>query len=141
MKVLAASAFFIGVGTLTIAWNDPSQAVATAIRSMAATACLILLARTQSAPKWFARISKIPALAPLGDVALLTFRLIRLLEETRRRANRAQDFRLGTASGRARLRSAAYSAAHLFPESVRRAQALERALDCRLAGPTLRVIP
>lgn len=141
MKVLAASAFFIGIGTLTVAWNDPSQAVATAIRSMAATACLISLARTQSAAKWFARISRIPALAPLGDVALLAFRLIRLLEETRRRTNRAQEFRLGASNGLARLRSASHSAAHLFPESIRRAKTLERALDCRLAGTTLRVIP
>lgn len=141
MKIFVGSVLFIGIGALTVAWSDPSQAVAILVRSLTATACLILLARTQSAARWFARASRVSALAPLADVALRSLRLIQRLDETGRRMHRTQTFRLGNANAGARLRSASYAAAHLLPESIRRAKALERALDCRLAGTTLRVIP
>jgi len=139
-KTLAGPALFIALGTLPIAWSDPSLAAKTAARSLAASAVLLLIIRTQPVAKWLAFGSRLAWLAPLADVAMLTYRLIHSLADTARVTQRAQRMRLGEATWRCRMRSTGFLATQTLPESVRRAKALERALDCRLAGAALKVV-
>ena len=140
LSTLAAPALLITLGSLPIALDDPQLAARTAARSLAATTVLLVGARTLPVMKWVAQMSRVGWLAPLADVALLTHRLIHSLAETARTTDQAQRMRLGAASWRARFRSAECRAAQLLPASIRRAKALERALDCRLAGAVLKVV-
>jgi len=140
LAALAGPVAFIGVGSAVLAFDDPARAVSTGLRSIAATSSTMLLVLTQPVAKWLALGSRVCWLAPLADVALLAHRLIHCLAEVTRVTERAQRMRLSGATWRARMRGAQFQAARILPESARRARALERALDCRLAGKTLRVM-
>lgn len=77
----------------------------------------------------------------LIDVMALTYRAIFVLLDSLERMATAQDARLGYATARTAMRSAASLASQLFLDAYRRSQRTQIALESRGFDGTLRVLP
>ncbi|MBI5164653.1 MAG: cobalt ECF transporter T component CbiQ [Magnetospirillum sp.] len=141
LGAFAAPAAFIATGALAlvVTWGEdglalvaePLVAVRPALRALAATAALLLLALTTPAPVLVKALRLPPELA---DLALALYRFLFGLLDTLRAMQAAQQARLGGAGS---IRSAGLLAAALLPRALERARRLEIGLAARLHTGTL----
>jgi cobalt/nickel transport system permease protein len=139
LRLAAAPMAFIvtGAAAMLVGWQDglvwasPALALATALRSLAAVACLLLLATTTPAPDLIQGLRRIGLPEELADVALATYRFLFVLSDTAAAMHAGQAARLGQDGMGRRLRSLGLLAAALLPRALERAHRLEIGLAAR----------
>jgi len=151
VRLLRGPAAFIAVGALPLLVSvggtpllrfDPdglARAGELVGRSVAATLCLLLFAATTPLADVLPRLSRLGVPPAVGEVAALIYRLLFLLLDTARTVRLAQAGRLGFATRRAALRSAAGQASTVFLRAFDRARRLEEGLALRGYGGDLAV--
>jgi cobalt/nickel transport system permease protein len=153
LRSLLIPAGFLAMGVLTLAvslsWNQgihctstPAQrllAAATALRSLAATSALLLLAFTVPVHRMGAFLRWLRLPPEIVDLFFLMYRTIALLGESFTTLLRAQNNRLGGRSLWGRLRESGSLAASLFLLSQQRARQMEMGLAARGYTGTLQV--
>lgn len=107
------------------------QALALALRALAAAACLIFLALTTPLADLARLLARMRVPAPLIDLMLLTYRFVFIVAETAHGARAAQAARLGYHGARRGWRSIGLLASTLLQRALARAQAMEIGLAAR----------
>ena len=100
-------------------------------KAAAALSCLLYVATTTPMPEVLAALREMKVPAFLLEIFALAYRFVFILDETAQTMTRAQKARLGHASLRLRLRSAAGVASRLFLRSHLRLEHLYTALKAR----------
>lgn len=151
VRLLRGPAVFIAVGALpllvavggpTVLRADPGglgRAGELVGRSVAATTCLLLFAATTPLADVLPRLARLGVPPAVAEVAALVYRLLFLLLDTARTVREAQAGRLGFATRRAAMRSAAGQASTVFVRAFDRARRLEEGLALRGYGGDLAV--
>jgi cobalt/nickel transport system permease protein len=126
----------IGLSTVGAA-----TALRAGLRAAGALAVTLCFACTVPAAAWMALLRRAGTPEALLDLLMLVHRTLFVLDETRVSMVRALDNRLGFATKRVMLRSAAQAMALLFLRSLDRAARLERGLAARGYVDRLPVLP
>ncbi|MCS6774117.1 MAG: cobalt ECF transporter T component CbiQ [Thermoflexales bacterium] len=133
---VSVGGMWVGVSAQSLA-----QAVAVFLRALGSVAALNFLALTTPVPdllEWLRRL-RVPEV--LVELMGLIYRFTFVLLDSLGHMTLAHEVRLGFASQRATLRSAALIGANLFIQAFRRSQRLEVALRSRAWNGSLRVLP
>ncbi|MCS6940090.1 MAG: cobalt ECF transporter T component CbiQ [Roseiflexus sp.] len=131
------------IGTLWISVAPESLALVTLVltRSLGCAAALNFLILTTPLIDLIELMRRIRLPEGLIDIMALTYRAIFVLLDSLERMATAQDARLGYATARTAMRSAALLAGQLFLDAYRRSQRTQIALESRGFDGTLRVLP
>ena len=124
----SAAAMSVGWGADGLVLASPVSAGAAALRSLAAVACLLLLATTTPAPDLVQGLRRLGLPAELADVALTTYRFLFVLSDTAAAMHAGQMARFGQAR---RVHSLGLLMAALLPRAMERAHRLEVGLAAR----------
>ncbi|GEO81258.1 cobalt ECF transporter T component CbiQ [Pararhodospirillum oryzae] len=118
---------------LVLAWSEEGawNAAFLAVRALAGTACLALLALTTPLPQVIGMLRRLGLPLVLADLVILTYRMVFLLGDSALTGMRAQQARLGYEGFRGSLRSLAWLASGLLVRTVERARRLEGGLAAR----------
>jgi len=140
LRIAAPPLAFIAVGAaaMPLAWGESGlvyhgvgAALAVAARSIAAVACLLLLALTAPTAELLGGVRRLGLPAELAEVALATYRFLFVLDDTARTMRAAQAARLGHDGWRRTLSSLGLLAAALLPRALEQARRLEIGLAAR----------
>lgn len=118
-----------------------ATALRAGLRAAGALAVTLCFACTVPAASWIALLRRAGTPEALLDLLMLVHRTLFVLDEARLSMARALDNRLGFATKRLMLRSAAQAMALLFLRSLDRAARLERGLAARGYVDRLPVLP
>ncbi|MDW8325009.1 MAG: cobalt ECF transporter T component CbiQ [Anaerolineales bacterium] len=131
------------IGPLWLAVSPEAVGTALALvgRSLGCAAALNLLALTTPLVDLITLGRRLHVPELLLDLMTLTYRFIFTLLECLERMRLAQEARLGYATPHRALSSAAWIAANLLTETLRRSRQLQLALECRGWEGRLRVLP
>lgn len=118
-------------GPLAVTEESALRAAQVAVRSVATTSAVILLATTTPMPYLLGSLGRVRGFGILAEIANLVYRMIFALLETQARIRESQASRLGYHSGRAARRSFGMLAAAIFVRAWTGAQRLEAGLQGR----------
>jgi len=145
LRVLAAPLGFAVLGGVALAvsleWHDGLEltlstdgmhaGLGVAARAVAAAAVTLLFSLTVPLGRQVALGRRLGVPEAFIDLALVTYRMLFLLEESREAILQAQTNRLGYRTARLALSSTALAGGGLFRRAIARAQAMERGLAAR----------
>lgn len=134
-------AWHIGVFWLSVAPESLALATHVLTRSLGCVAALNFLILTTPLIDLIDLMRRIRLPEGLIDVMALTYRAIFVLLDSLERMATAQNARLGYATARTAMRSAALLASQLFLDAYRRSQRAQIALESRGFDGALRVLP
>ncbi len=153
VRALTAPLLFIAVGAtsllVTLSWSDgpvvglvPSitPAVTVAVRGVAATLSVFVLAATTPMVDLVAALRRARVPQACVDVTSVAYRLLFVLLDSTRAVREAQTARLGYDGRRAALRSTAVLVGSVLVRSWDRAQRMEAGLAGRGGGDALRTL-
>jgi cobalt/nickel transport system permease protein len=131
----------IGALWISVAPESLALATLTLTRSLGCAAALNFLILTTPLIDLIELMRRVWLPEGVIDVMALTYRAIFVLLDSLERMTTAQDARLGYATARTAMRSAALLAGQLFLDAYRRNQRMQVALESRGFDGTLRVLP
>lgn len=134
-------AWQVGALWISIAPGSLTLALLVLTRSLGCVAALNFLILTTPLIDLIDLLRRIRLPESLIDVMALTYRAIFVLLDSLERMATAQDARLGYATARTAMRSAALLANQLFLDAYRRSQRTQIALESRGFDGALRVLP
>lgn len=138
-----------GAATMLVQWGDGGLALSPAgthqafhlvLRALAAVAAMLLLTVTTPAADLVQGLRRLGLSAEVAEVALTTYRLLFVLQDTAAAIHASQEARLGNTGWRRRIRSTGLLAAALLPRALDRARRLELGLAARGFDGSLRTL-
>lgn len=130
----------MGDGGLHLSATGATQAASLCLRALAAVSAMLLLTVTTPASDLVQGLRRLGLSAEVAEVALTTYRLLFVLQDTAAAIHASQDSRLGTVGWRRRIRSTGLLAAALLPRALDRARRMEVGLAARGFDGSLRTL-
>lgn len=130
--LLGAQSVFLGGAWLALAWQSGWQTgAAMALRSLAATACLLLLALTTPIPAVLSCAGRWAPLRPLADLAALIYRFLATGIGTMQRSRAGLRRRVGQPRAWKDRVLCGHLAARVLHRLLDRSSGMERGYQCR----------
>lgn len=123
--------FEVPLLSLAVSGNGLKTAAITAARAFASLSVLSYLVLTTTIPEVFSALKRLRMPDFVVEIALLMYRAIQILMDEIMRLDRAAASRLGYASKRAFVNTAALLSYSLFVKSLIRAEKLDNAMEAR----------